>query len=90
MIALEELIHCGADTFVRVGTLGGMQPNALSGSVVIATGAIRRVRVGTVLLVIGNQTRREMALEDIQGHDTENRIRVAVEALTELIETDKK
>lgn len=25
-IALEELIHCGADTFIRVGTAGGMRP----------------------------------------------------------------
>lgn len=180
-IALEELIHCGADTFIRVGTSGGMQPDVLSGSVVIATGAIRldgtsreyapieypavadyevvdalkhaakqtktpyhigvvqckdsfygqhepenmpvaeelkqnweawkrcgaltsemesatlfivgavrRVRVGTVLLVIGNQTRREMGLEDIQCHDTEIGIRVAVEALKELIRTDKE
>ena len=24
-IALEELVHCGADTFIRVGTSGGMQ-----------------------------------------------------------------
>lgn len=23
-IAMEELIHCGADTFIRVGTSGGM------------------------------------------------------------------
>lgn len=180
-IALEELIHCGADTFIRVGTSGGMQPDVLSGSVVIATGAIRldgtsreyapieypavadydvvdalrdaavhtktpyhlgvvqckdsfygqhepenmpiaeelkqkweawkrcgaltsemesatlfivgavrRVRVGTVLLVIGNQTRREMGMEDIQCHDTEIGIRVAVDALKRLIEADKK
>ena len=179
-IALEELIHCGADTFVRIGTSGGMQPDILSGSVVIATGAIRldgtskeyapveypavanfevvdalrkaaqsaktpyhlgvvqckdsfygqhspesmpigqqlaqnwqawkecgaltsemesatlfivgsirRVRVGSVLLVIGNQTRREMGLEDIQCHDTEIAVSVAVEALKTLIQNDK-
>ena len=40
-IAMEELVHCGADTFVRVGTSGGMQPEILGGDVVIATGAIR-------------------------------------------------
>lgn len=180
-IALEELIHCGADTFIRIGTSGGMQPEVLSGSVVIATGAIRldgtgkeyapveypavadfevvdalrkaavttstpfhtgvvqckdsfygqhepenmpiadslkqrweawkrcgaltsemesatlfivgairRVRIGSVLLVIGNQTRREMGLEDIQCHDTEIGVRVAVEAMKNLIHADRE
>ena len=40
-IAIEELSRCGADTFVRIGTCGGMQPEVKSGDVVIATGAIR-------------------------------------------------
>lgn len=40
-IAMEELVRCGADTFVRIGTCGGMQPEVKSGDVVIATGAIR-------------------------------------------------
>lgn len=178
-IAMEELIHCGADTFIRVGTSGGMQPDICGGDLVIATGAIRnegttreyapieypavadheiiqalkesaeslgcrshlgvvqckdnfygqhspesmpvaeelnqkwkawiacgalasemesaalfvvgsvrRVRVGTVLLVIANQTRRELGLSDPQIHDTEGAIRVAVEALRNLIRKD--
>lgn len=180
-IAMEELIHCGADTFIRVGTSGGMQPEVLGGDVVIATGAIRnegtskeyapveypavadfavvqalkesadalalrshlgvvqckdnfygqhspdsmpvayelnqkwkawldcgalasemesaalfivgavrRVRVGAVMLVIANQTRREMGLEDIQVHDTDSAVRVAVEAVRNLIRQDVK
>lgn len=180
-IALEELVHCGAHTFIRVGTSGGMQENILGGDVVIATGAIRldgaskeyapiefpavanfdvvqalresakeldipshtgvvqckdsfygqhapdsmpiaselnakweawiragaltsemesatlfvvgstrRVRVGSVLLVVANQTRRALGLEDIQVHDTEAAIRVAIRALEKLIEADKK
>lgn len=40
-IAMEELYKCGADTFVRIGTCGGMQTEIKSGDVVIATGAIR-------------------------------------------------
>ena len=40
-IAMEELYNCGADTFIRVGTCGGMQLDVKSGDVVIATGAIR-------------------------------------------------
>lgn len=179
-IALEELIHCGADTFIRVGTSGGMQPDVLSGSLVIATGAIRldgtskeyapiefpavadydivdalrkaaasinadyhvgvvqckdsfygqhspesmpiaaelaqkwdawkrcgaltsemesatlftvasvrRVKIGTVLLVMGNQTRREMGLEDKICHDTTLAVRTAVEAMKILIKSAK-
>lgn len=180
-IAMEELIHCGADTFIRIGTSGGMQPEVVSGDVVIATGAIRldgtskeyapleypavahfdvmdalrraaidtktpyhlgivqckdsfygqhepesmpisselknkweawkrcgaltsemesatlfivgavrRVRVGAVLLVIGNQTRRELGMEDIQCHNTEIGVQVAVQALRNLINEDKR
>lgn len=179
-IAMEELIHCGADTFIRVGTSGGMQPEVLAGHVVVANGAIRqdgtgkeyapveypavadyqivqalkqaadqlgitahigvvqckdsfygqhdpesmpvyqelagkweawkrcgaltsemesatlfivggirRVRVGSILLVIGNQTRREKGLEDLQCHDTQTAIRAAVEAMKLLIKEDK-
>ena len=40
-IAMEELIKCGAHTFVRIGTCGGMQLDEVGGDVVIATGAIR-------------------------------------------------
>jgi uridine phosphorylase len=40
-IAMEELVHCGADTFIRVGTCGGMQLDVKGGDLVIATGAIR-------------------------------------------------
>lgn len=179
-IALEELVHCGAHTFVRVGTSGGMQKEVLGGDVVIATGAIRldgtskeyapieypavanfdvvmalkesakelnhpyhvgvvqckdsfygqhspesmpiaselqnkweawirtgaltsemesatlfivgstrRVRVGAVLLVVANQTRRALGLEDIQVHDTEAAIKVAILSLRKLITQDK-
>lgn len=179
-IALEELVHCGAHTFIRVGTSGGMQKEVLGGDVVIATGAIRldgtskeyapieypavanfdvvmalkesakelnhpyhvgvvqckdsfygqhspesmpiaselqnkweawirtgaltsemesatlfivgstrRVRVGAVLLVVANQTRRALGLEDIQVHDTEAAIKVAINALKKLISDDQ-
>ena len=40
-IAMEELIHCVADTFIRVGTAGGMKKDVIGGDVCIATGAIR-------------------------------------------------
>jgi uridine phosphorylase len=40
-IAVEELIKIGADTFIRVGTSGGIQPETKTGDVAIVTGAIR-------------------------------------------------
>ena len=40
-IAVEELHHIGADTFIRCGTCGGIDVNVKSGDIVIATGAIR-------------------------------------------------
>ena len=40
-IAMEELIHCGAHTFLRVGTCGGMHDDVIGGDLVIASGAIR-------------------------------------------------
>ncbi len=180
-IAMEELIHCGADTFLRVGTSGGMQPQVCGGDLVVATGAVRmegtgreyapiefpavadfevtsalvqaakesgirfhvgvvqckdsffgqhdpdsmpvgydlknkweawlrcgalasemesaalflvaaarRVRAGTVLLVIGNQTRRAEGLEDVQEHDTEGAVKTAVAAIQKLIAADRE
>lgn len=180
-IALEELIHCGAHTFIRVGTSGGMQPEVLGGDLVIATGAVRmdgtgteyapieypatahfdvvsalhqaasaagvrfhtgvvqckdsfygqhepenmpvsaeleqkwnawlgcgalasemesatlfivaavrRVRIGSILLVLGNQTRRSMGLEDVQVHDTHACVKTAVAAMRLLIAADKE
>ena len=40
-IAMEELTKIGADTFIRVGTCGGINMKVRSSDVVIATGAIR-------------------------------------------------
>ena len=40
-IAMEELHNIGADTFLRVGTCGGIHLDVQSGDIVIATGAIR-------------------------------------------------
>ena len=40
-IAMEELVKCGADTFIRTGTCGGIDLAVQSGDIVVATGAIR-------------------------------------------------
>jgi uridine phosphorylase len=179
-IALEELVNCGADTFIRVGTCGGMEIDVKGGDVVVATGAIRmegtskeyapiefpavanfevvnslvdackglnkthhvgvvqckdsfygqhspetkpvsyelmdkwnawlrlgtlasemesaalfvagsylRVRMGSVFLVVANQERQKAGMENIQVHDTEAAIEVAVQAIRNLIKTDR-
>ena len=40
-IAMEELTAIGADTFIRVGTCGGIRLDVQSGDLVVATGAVR-------------------------------------------------
>lgn len=40
-IAMEELHNIGADTFIRVGTCGGIDLEVQSGDIVVATGAVR-------------------------------------------------
>ena len=40
-IAVEELIAVGADTFIRIGTSGAIQPGTKAGDVAIVTAAIR-------------------------------------------------
>lgn len=42
VIALEELVAIGADTFVRVGTCGGIDLRVQSDDVVVATAAVRQ------------------------------------------------
>lgn len=179
-IAMEELVACGANTFIRVGTCGGMQEEVKSGDIVIATSAIRfegttkeyapmeypavasldvtnalvdsakklnqahhsgvvqckdafygqhrpeslpnslelqrkwdawiklgclasemesaalfivasylKVRCGSCFLVVANQERAKKGLSNPQVHDTNIAIKVAIEALKQLIEKDK-
>ncbi len=40
-IAVEELIRCGAHTFIRIGTSGGIDIKVVGGDLIIASGAIR-------------------------------------------------
>lgn len=40
-IAVDELSRIGVDTFIRVGTTGGIQPGQQLGDLVISTGAVR-------------------------------------------------
>ncbi|MFI3213973.1 MAG: uridine phosphorylase [Eubacteriales bacterium] len=179
-IAMEELVNCGADTFLRVGTCGGMEVDIMGGDVVIATGAIRmegtskeyapiefpavadfditnaliksakklniphhkgvvqckdsfygqhspermpvsyellqkweawkrlgckasemesaalfivashlKVRCGSSFLVVANQERESLGLENPVAHDTDIAIKLTIQAIKELIQSDK-
>ena len=41
-IGIEELKKCGADTLIRVGTCGGIDPTVVPGTLIIPNGAIRK------------------------------------------------
>ncbi len=41
-IALEELVQCGADTFIRIGTCGGIAEKVIPGDNVIAQACVRQ------------------------------------------------
>lgn len=45
-IGLEELKMIGADTFIRIGTCGGIDPDLVPGTLIIPTGAIRKDGTG--------------------------------------------
>ena len=68
----------------------GALASEMESATLFIVGAVRRVRVGTILLVLGNQTRRAMGLEDIQVHDTTACVQTAVQALRLLIASDKQ
>lgn len=40
-IAMEELVQVGADTFIRVGTCGGIDIDVKGSDIVVATGSVR-------------------------------------------------
>ena len=48
-----------------------------------------RVRAGACFLVVANQEREKLGLENPVVHDTDKAIHVAVQAIRELIRTDK-
>jgi uridine phosphorylase len=73
-IAVEELFRSGADTFIRVGTSGGIQPGTKSNEIAIATGAIRHE--GTSLHYIPIEFPAVCSIDVVQS------MRIAVEKLS--------
>lgn len=52
-IALEELAHMGADTFIRVGSCGVFQPGQSVGDLIIASGTFRAGGTANAYLPLG-------------------------------------
>ena len=71
--------------WIRMGCLASEMESAA----LFIAGQFLRVRCGSCFLVVANQERAKKGLENKQAHDTELAIKVAVEALKELIEKDK-
>jgi len=49
-IALEELAHMGADTFIRVGSCGVFQEGQMPGDVIVSSGTVRAGGTGNAYL----------------------------------------
>ncbi|WP_432666570.1 nucleoside phosphorylase [Wukongibacter baidiensis] len=58
-IALEELIACGGEYFIRIGSLGAYQSNIAIGDLIIAEGAVReegasKMYIGDIYPAVSN------------------------------------
>lgn len=73
------------DAWLRMGCLASEMESAA----LFTVGAYRRVQVGTVLLAVANQEREKAGLPNPQEHDTDLPIRIAVQAVKDLIEAEK-
>ena len=68
--------------------MGCLASEMESAALFIAAASLH-VRAGTCLLVLANQEREKAGLENPVVHDTDMAIRVTVEALRELIRSEK-
>lgn len=73
------------EAWKRMGCLASEMESAA----LFIVGSFLRVKVGSVFLVVANQEREKLGLENPVVHDTDMAIKTAVEALKILIENDK-
>lgn len=74
------------EAWLRMGCLASEMESAA----LFIAGSFLKVRVGSCFLVVANQERAKKGLPNNQVHDTERAIEVAVEAIRELIKSEKK
>ena len=73
------------EAWLRMGCVASEMESAA----LFIVGAYRRVRVGSIFLAIANQEREKHGLENHQVHDTDGAVRTAVEAIREMIRTER-
>lgn len=73
------------DAWIRMGCLASEMESAA----LFTVGQYLKVRVGSCFLVIANQERERLGLENIQVHDTEDAIRIGIDAMKRLIDADQ-
>ena len=74
------------NSFISLGTLCSEMESAA----LFTIGAYRKVRCGSILLSVHNQTRVEAGLDDPVNFDIDTPIKIAIEAIKILIENDSK
>ena len=74
------------DAFIACGALASEMESAA----LFTVGSARGVRVGSIVQVLANQTRRAKGLEDHVTMDTEAAVRIGVEAMRKLMEADAR
>lgn len=67
----------------------GCLASEMESSALFIVGSYLRVKVGSIFLVVANQEREKQGMENPVVHDTDFAIKVAVEALRELIQKNK-
>jgi uridine phosphorylase len=96
--AIERIKNSGygADVFYDDANSGmewakmGVLGIEMESAALFIVGAYRRVRVGSVFLVVANQEREKAGLPNPQEHDTDLAIRCAIEAIRIMIAEDKE
>ena len=68
----------------------GCKASEMESAALFIVGNYLKVRVGTDLLVMGNQEREKRGLENPIVHDTDMAIRVAIEGIRLLIQKDRE
>ena len=71
--------------WIRLGTLASEMESAA----LFTVASYLKVRIGSCFLVVANQEREKLGLENPVVHDTEIAIKLAIEALRSLIREEK-
>ena len=74
------------DAWLKMGCIASEMESAA----LFIVGAYRRVKVGSCFLCVANQERAKAGLDNAQVHDTDLPIRVAIEAIRQMIHAEER